>query len=39
MNELLYAECVINHFINLGVIENREWENRHPNDQEYNRLV
>ena len=36
MNEdLLDAECVIRRLCEQRIIEMREWQNRHPNNQDY----
>jgi len=37
-NDLLNAECVIQHLRNLNVIAACEWRNQHPNDQDYSVL-
>jgi hypothetical protein len=35
MEELLDAECVINHLYNQKIISPADWQNQHPNDQAY----
>ena len=36
MNDLLIADCVIQHLMNGNVISFVEWRREHPNDQNYN---
>jgi hypothetical protein len=36
MNDLLNADCVIQHLLDSNIISLVEWKREHPNDQTYN---
>jgi len=36
MNDLLNADCVMQHLLEINIISLVEWKREHPNDQSYN---